>query len=255
MAQNRSITTERKVELYKEVIPIAEKFRQSYLDGDSPIKDTFETMERLGFFVVRFPAHNDLSGFHINKAGFDCVFINSAHTLGRQYFSAWHECYHAYTGEGGGVSLQGAAEHDEMEQKADFFAGCILMPENQIENYLQENRLSNLKYIKIDELIMMQNHFRVSYASLLTRLVNLYPHYRNDLSTRWAIGGLKQKERMLQIINRLAMDEQLVQPTNDFSVPKSFYHKLQQNLEDDRISTSGVQEIFVLIESISKAYE
>lgn len=255
LSQRRKISPLEKQELYQSVVPIAEEFRNKFLDRDKPIEDTFETLERLGYFIVRFPAHDKLSGFHINKGGYDCIFINSAHSLGRQYFSSWHECYHAYTKEGGGVSLVGAEKHSAIEQKADYFASCILMPENLITEYLQKAGILNLKFISHEQLITMQNYFRVSYAALLTRLIQLYPSYKETIDNRRILGLPQNKEKMLQKIEEFNGDLTLAQPTNEFAVSERFYQKLHDNLLHDKITSDKAEAILNLLESVKKRYE
>lgn len=255
MSHKRKLTPEKKVELYHSVVPIAEEFRFRFLNKDAPIEDTFETLERLGYFIVRFPAHNDLSGFHIKKGEYNCIFVNSSHSLGRQYYSAWHECYHAYTGDIGGISLFGDMQHSEMEQRAEYFASCILMPEDLVRKYIHQNGLSNLKYIKYEQLIIMQNYFRVSFSALITRLIKLYPSYKKDLSNRYNIGRPENAQKLLGKIHAVGGDESLVLPTNKFSVSKRFYELLYSNLEGDRISVDKAESILELLESMKQKYE
>ncbi|MGD6803949.1 ImmA/IrrE family metallo-endopeptidase [Rossellomorea aquimaris] len=255
MREKRKLSPKDKRELYDSVVPIAEEFRDRFLDKDKPIKDTFETLEQLGYFYVCFPAHDDLSGFHIKKGDFDCIFVNSAHSLGRQHFSAWHEVYHAYTKDYGGISLLGDIAYDEMEQKAEFFASCILMPEDLVRSYLRSNGLQNLKYISHVDLIRMQNYFRVSYKAMLVRLTKLFPSYKKDLSSRYALGLQGNEQKMEAKTAEAGESIELIKPTNDFSLSPRFYKMLHDNLQQDRISSERAASILELIESVQKKYE
>ncbi|PFR42516.1 ImmA/IrrE family metallo-endopeptidase [Bacillus thuringiensis] len=254
MTRHKLSTTDQE-RLYHSVIPIANEFRNEFLDSNQPIEDTFGTLERLGYLIVRFPSHGDLSGFHIKKGNYDCIFINSSHSLGRQYFSAWHECYHAYTGDTGGLSLLSDAQYNEMEKKADYFASCVLMPEDLVESYLQRHGLSNLTYISHTKLIQMQNFFRVSYSALITRLIQLYPAYRRDLKKRYSLGSPNRSDEMLEKIEEAHGDPRLAQPTNDFTVSQRFYKKLHDNLQQDRISSEKAISVLEFLESIKQKYE
>ena len=255
MTRKRTISSTRRNELYQQIVPVAETFRKTYLQGVDVIEDTFETLARLDFLFIRFPAVESLSGFYIKKGGYDCIFINSSHTLGRQYFSSWHEVYHAYSGEVGGISLVGEHRSDEIEQKADFFAGCILMPEEKVSEYIKQHFRYSLKYASYIELIKMQNHFRVSYTALLVRLMRLYPSYKNVLGQRMGLGWIKSADKMLKEIKKAECDELLAKPTNDLSVPKKFYKMLHSNLKSDRISESKVETILETLESVKKYNE
>lgn len=249
------VSKERKEELYKEIVPIANEFRKKNEIGNAPIQDTFETLEGLGFFILRFPAHDDLSGFHINKSGVNCIFINSSHNLARQYFSAWHECYHAITGQAGGISLLGDEKYSEMELCADIFAGCVMMPEGLIKKYIRRNRLGNLKYIKHTELIKMQNYFKVSYAALIRRLKQIYPEHTETLDQRAILGYKPNTDKMLEKILEADESDILVKPTNDFYVSDRLYKSLHSNLEKDRITVEKVESVINFIESVKEHYE
>ncbi|TMN22608.1 ImmA/IrrE family metallo-endopeptidase [Lentibacillus cibarius] len=255
MSNKNKLTPGKKEELYKSVIPIAEEFRSRFLNKDKPIEDTFKTLERLGFFIVKFPTHKDLSGFYIEKSGYNCIFVNSSHSLGRQFYSAWHECYHAYTGDNGGISLFGDMKYSEMEQKAEYFASCILMPEDLVRRYINENGLSNLKYIRYEQLIIMQNYFRVSFSALVTRLIKLYPKFKGDLSKRYNLGRPENAQKLLEKIHAVDGDKSLVLPTNKFSVSQRFLELLYNNLDENRISADKAQSVLELLEDMKKKYE
>ena len=66
MTRHKLSTTDQE-RLYHSVIPIANEFRNEFLDSNKPIEDTFGTLERLGYLIVRFPSHEDLSGFHTKR--------------------------------------------------------------------------------------------------------------------------------------------------------------------------------------------
>lgn len=251
------LSKERKKELYKGIIPIAYEFRKSFIGEDKLIDDTFGILERLGFFIVRFPSQNDnLSGFHIKKSGIDCIYINSNHTLGRQFFSAWHECYHATTGEGGEVSFKDKRNCDEIEYKAECFAGMILMPENLIKDYLRKNKIT-LKYIGYVNMIKMQNYFQVSYTAMLQRLIQVFPNEESNLNKYFAISknNEKQKLRLITKTKEANGNIDLIKPTIDMYISPSFMENIQFNLKEGRISEEKAWSLINLIESIGNSDE
>ncbi|WP_458413029.1 ImmA/IrrE family metallo-endopeptidase [Schinkia sp. CFF1] len=248
------LTASDKKELYRSVIPIAAEFRKKYLDEEQPIQDTFQTLEQLGYFIVKFPTDDQLSGFHINKSGINCVFVNSSHRLGRQHFSAWHECYHAYTGEGGGISLLSDLEYDAIEYKAESFAGCILMPEKAVRRYVRRYRI-DLRFPRYEQLIRMQHYFRVSYGALLTRLTQVFPEYKDSIARRFALGSKSREADLLSQTNQFIGDDSLICPTNDFYVSPKLYENIEFNLSQGRISIEKAESILALIESIKNKYE
>lgn len=253
--EKRKLSQSEKDEIYNVIVPIAENFRNEYLNNEEPIKDTFETLEQLGYFIICFPAHDDLPGYYGKNGKLKCVFVNSSHSLGRQYFSAWHEVYHAYTGHSGRICLYSETEYDEMEQCADFFASCILLPEHLVREYLIKNRLTNLRFISHINLIKMQNHFRVSYSTLITRLVQLFPSYKTELSRRIGLGEKSRNEELIKKTIEANCDVSLNEATNKFSISQKFYEKLYSNIEKDIISVEKAQSILNFLEEIKKEYE
>jgi Zn-dependent peptidase ImmA (M78 family) len=249
LTNGTKLSPEDKQLLYHDIAPIASEYRREILRESEPVVDTFSVLEKLGFFLIRFPADESLSGFHIKKSGLDCIFINSKHPLGRQYFSSWHEYYHAVTGEGGGISLANQREHDEIEYKAECFASCILMPEPLVKKYIKSNKV-NLRFLSYIELIKMQNYFRVSYSAMITRLIQLFPEYKKELSPRYALGTISRKGELMSKTVQAGGDLLLIQPTNGAILPKRFYENLDFNLENNRITEEKYTSIKKLIESI-----
>ncbi|WP_102399518.1 ImmA/IrrE family metallo-endopeptidase [Haloimpatiens massiliensis] len=240
------ININKQLQLYRDyVLPIATTERNKIIPKDSIVKDTFGLLEQLGFFILKFPSFDDnLSGFYINKSGFKCVYVNSKHTLGRQFFSAWHEYYHVVTGEGGGVSLFDQMKEDIVECKAELFAGYILMPENLVFNYIKKNQL-NLKYLSHNQIIRMQNYFKVSYTAMIKRLTILFPEY-NNLGVLYGLGNKNRHEELCKKTIKLGGDITLIKPTNNFYVSQQFKTDVLENLKMDRIDEGRAEVLLNL---------
>ncbi|EIL83087.1 ImmA/IrrE family metallo-endopeptidase [Bacillus altitudinis] len=246
------LTYEIKQKLSDEMSPVAAKYRKSFVGPNEPIKDTFGILEKLGFFIVKFPTNGDLSGFHIVKSGYNFIYINSAHSLGRQYFSAWHEYYHSISGENN-ISLTKDKTIDEY--KADCFASHILLPDTLVLDYLKKQNILNLKYISYEQLIRMQNYFRVSYSALIVKLIRLFPENKDTLNQRASLGSIERKEEMRNYIEKYGGDISLSQQTNDFYVSTKFLTRLEKNHKEGRVSTEKFQEILRFLEELRVKYE
>jgi Zn-dependent peptidase ImmA (M78 family) len=251
------LTKEEKAACKQEISPIVNAFREDVLGIDpySPIKDTFESIEQLGYFIVRFKADQRLSGYHTVKNNVDCIFINSAHSLGRQFYSAWHECYHAYTGDIGGVSLSEASEYDRREFKANCFATNILMPEELIKKYVTDELPNELTYVSYKDLIKMQAFFRVSYSSLIFRIIEFYPQYESTLKRRLGIASKSRELEFQEKTLEYGGEIQLIMPTNEADVTPKYYELLQDNFKAGRISEDRLQKSIELIEEAGKKHE
>ncbi|MEZ3447487.1 MAG: ImmA/IrrE family metallo-endopeptidase [Lachnospiraceae bacterium] len=251
----KKLTDDKKIKLYEEVCPVALKYRESFIQKDEVIKDTFKTIEQLGFLLLRFPAvgeNTSLSGFTMYKQPYHCIYVNSRQNLGRQYLSCWHECYHIYTGEGSGISYTESAMEDPFEYKANVFASIILMPDNLVKGYIESHRLS-VDYLKYEDIIQMQNFFNVGYSAMLTRIIQLYPQYKKNLQNRYAIAGKSEKQRKLleektQSVNG---NLQLINATNDIYISDSFYEDIRYNLDKKRISKEKAFELLKVIDGLT----
>lgn len=248
------LTEDEKAKLYEEVCPIALEFRNSFISGQEVIKDTFKMIERLGFLLLRFPAVNgdlSLGGFTIHKEPYDCIYINSRQNLGRQYMSCWHECYHIQTGEGSGLSYIDSIKQDPIEYKADLFAGLILMPTNIVKKYVVEHNVS-LQYLRHEDIIRMQNYFRVGYSAMLTRILQIYPEYKGVLNNRFAIakGSCEQRKRLEKKTLDVEGDLQLIRATNDIYLPNTFMEDIAYNVKTKRISKEKAYELLKVIDGL-----
>lgn len=250
--RNIRLTEYEKEKAYNEVIPIAQQFRQKYLPENQKVENTFKILEeQLGYFILRFPSEDsDLSGFHIEKSGIHCIYINSCHTLGRQIFSAWHECYHAINGQ---VSLSFISKLDKdiEEYKAECFASCILMPERLVKLFIIQNNI-NLNYISHHDIIKMQHYFGVSYSAMVRRLIQLFPENKNTLQNRYALGQKSKEKELEQKTLQAGFDTALIKPTNDIYVSHKFIEDIQFNLKDGRISQEKAMSLIKLIQSLGE---
>ena len=250
----KRLNEEEKSKLYEEVHPIALEYRESFIHKDEVIKDTFKTIEQLGFLLIRFPAigeNTSLSGFTIYKAPYNCIYINSRQNLGRQYLSCWHECYHIHTGEGNGISYTERLAEDPIEYKANAFASVILMPDNLVRSYIDVHNISP-QYLKHEDIIRMQNYFNVGYSAMLTRIIQLYPEYKQSLQKRYAIAKNTEKQRksLEEKTKAVQGNLQLINPTNDIYIPDSFYNDISFNLDKKRISKEKAFELLKVVDGL-----
>lgn len=251
----KKLTDDEKAKLYKEVHPIALEYRESFIGKDEVIKDTFKMIEQLGFLLIRFPAIGEdtsLSGFTIYKKPYHCIYVNSRQNLGRQYLSCWHECYHILTGEGGGMSYVDDSTEDPIEYKANVFASIILMPDELVKGYIEKNNIS-LNYLKHVDIIKMQNYFNVGYSAMLTRIIQLYPEYKDALKNRYAIAkdNPQQRKKLEDKTKSVNGNLQLINATNDIYVPDSFYDNIEYNLAKKRISKEKAFELLKVIDGLN----
>src|SRR5690606_683483 len=127
------------------------------------------------------PMEPNISGMLVDRNGSSIIGVNASHHPNRRRFSIAHELGHAllhddvsrqfvdsYT-----VAFRNAASSlgiDRHEVEANAFAAELLMPRNEIANYLQEHTLDAHDERQLDR---MASRFGVSIQALSIRLAGL----------------------------------------------------------------------------------
>lgn len=196
--------------------------------------------------LIRFPSSNDkLSGFSTQIDEYKCIYINSAHTLGRQNNSFWHEYYHSINDIRNEMCVN-YEDYDSVEEReADYFASCILLPEIKVKDYIiRQNK--PIQKLSLIDLIIMQYEFRVSLQLLLFRMNELY---RTTYFLKFLkVSSLKMRKDYETHVSKLGMNLDLISSTNDFCIPSNFFMNMHSNLANNRISLGKTQEIMNFID-------
>lgn len=209
-------------------------------------EDPFKVISNIeDYIIIRFPSKiENLSGFSLKKGKYKCIYINSNHVLGRQYYSCWHEYFHCIN-DLNEFKMSYYGDKQEEEEKANYFASCILMPREEIEEYVILSKKKINEYNE-DDLIKMQYKFRVSFQSLLFRLKDIY---RCDSILKYKyLSALKNKDEYLKKIEKNKFNPEMILPTNDACVSKGFFKDLEANLINNRITISKVEQIMKIVE-------
>lgn len=161
----------------KYIQEIAAQFRRRLDLGDLPIANLFESVEDIGFKVLRHPVPEDsfsgLGACSTNSGAF--ILINSNMTIERQIFTLAHEIGHLIFHRGeyqddhgqyqNTLKTEGTKEvEDGRERVADYFAGHLLIPQSEFEQ----------AYLRFDKnIIKLKTYFRVSFQAILKRLADM----------------------------------------------------------------------------------
>jgi Zn-dependent peptidase ImmA (M78 family)/DNA-binding XRE family transcriptional regulator len=141
-----------------------------------PIPDMFELIEEAGIklYLMNSTIPN-LFGMSIGeKDGGPCIAVNTNNAISveRQIFTAAHELGHlllhrdSYT-----PSDKPFSEEDNKEEKeANDFASHLLMPQDALENEWEDSLGINW----IDRVLKVKKYFKVSYKTVLMRIVHEY---------------------------------------------------------------------------------
>ncbi|WP_348922089.1 ImmA/IrrE family metallo-endopeptidase [Enterococcus rotai] len=246
----KKITDKRKSELIAEVERVADNFRRDHINiSSAPIPNSFKTAEELGFFVVSATAPDELSGFTTTIGDKSMIVVNSRHPLGRQNYSIWHEVYHWYSKDGIDISMLGDYEYSETEFKAEVFASEILLEKNALQRELKKMNYgsvtdNNIRYLKKEDIVKLQNIFKVSYKAVLTRIIALSGH--RELRNRYGIAS--NQEKIIEFNKKCGYKGELEAPSEKPYISDSLFEYLTSNLEKGRISHSNVDRLLNFIE-------
>ena len=128
---------------------------------------TIEDRLRVDVLVERYTG-DPLSGAAITDRDFPLIFVNSQHPTPRSLFTLAHELGHLLIGHNGSIAVDDDFVGDnQAERQANAFAAAFLMPEKQINQYIENyNRGA-------ESLARMVYDFGVSFESLIYRLHNI----------------------------------------------------------------------------------
>jgi len=140
------------------------------------VQNVFEAAEKIGYRVIRFPLGEDaFLGLSMIRDAERIVFTNSSLILSREIFSVAHEIGHQMLHLSETDKLIIADDEnsdvDECEKEANYFAACLLMPEDKVEKFLRlELSGIDAKNWKGLDIARIQTAFSVSYDMALNRL-------------------------------------------------------------------------------------
>jgi len=128
---------------------------------------------KLNVFTMFKPMTEGFSGMSlkINDSS-KFILVNSNHSRGRQHFTIAHELYHLFIQEKFEIHQCKTGLFDvknKEEFNADYFASCLLMPENGINEMLPDAELTKNK-VSLQSIIKLEQYFSVSHSSMLLRL-------------------------------------------------------------------------------------
>jgi transcriptional regulator with XRE-family HTH domain len=154
----------------------AARAREAYGIGQGAMPDLYAFLDEWGTLVYRAGLGSinrpggGVSGAFYNhpRLGY-CVLVNSDTTPGRQAFTLAHEFAHAlfHYPSGGLVSWRGYG--DPRERFADSFAAHFLVPTKQLKELAEDEKQRGGP--DAYEALQLASYFRVSYATLLYRLL------------------------------------------------------------------------------------
>lgn len=227
----------------KRVKPIVEEFRRK-MGISYPIAHSLHTASVLGYYIIKAPAPQNLSGFYMKKDKYPFIFVNTAHSLGRQNFSLWHEVYHHYMNHENGISDFNSKSIEERE--AEIFAGCLILPDDELD-VIAEDEIT-------PELVARISHrFQISFNAAAVRFMQENYISYDEFKEFQKLSTWENAEKLKSMYTELSIPTDILEPTKDIRISPNIMDILQKNYKNNKLKHSAVDDIIQRIEGLNHA--
>lgn len=201
------------------------------------IFSVLRNLENISLIITNMKGN--VSGFFMRHNIAGLIVINSAKSLGHQYFTAAHEFYHIKYDIGMSAKIcpiNRFNEEYQNERDANQFAAHLLVPDDALE-YMLLKRVKE-KQISLNDIIFLENYFQVSHQLMLIRLKSIGAiNIRDDAL----------EKNIIKNASRLGYGTGLYRNTVDKGTQiYSDYAELAQSLLDNGKITYGKYEELLL---------
>ena len=227
-----------------EIEKIADGIRDECNILDYGFQNIFEAANRLGYKVIRYPIGSDaFLGFSLLKDTDRIIFSNSSLILSREIFTVAHEIGHQklHLSEQG-INLikdNDLEDRDESEIEANYFAACLLMPEEKVRKFIKfELEEKDVASWTGWDIARIQTTFNVSYDMALFRLKSL--GILNDF-----LFDMLQSEKIektaTSLLKAISGNIDLCTPANTIKVPDEFIEWVITNYKNKLIPVESAK--------------
>ncbi len=211
----------------KEIKRKAASFRTRCNVGQYGIIDLFKSCEGCSFKLLRYPLGEEaVLGFTLKKDDDIIVFTNTSSRLSREIFTLAHEIGHVVLHMESTVSfiddsvtISGRST-DEMEKEANYFAACLLMPEDRVREFLdleindfKKNGLSAMDIARI------MSEFGVSFDMVLNRLESLG---KIGCAQKVQLESERNQKRVSNLLRSVGGNSRLNEASKEIDIPHEY---------------------------------
>lgn len=236
-----------KLELEKTALELRSRFGiESY-----GIPDIFQLIEKMDILLIRYPiGKNTICGFSTTFEGKKVIVSNSSEILSREIFTIAHElghCIYDLQGDEQKVIIDSKTNEvsdNFIENRADYFAAVLLMPEEEVRKYVKFEIQKDFTELKARDVIRIQVEFNVSFSTVVKRLSELKlieNAHKNSL--------FEERERYTSktLFQIMKLDDRLLQTTDLLEVPKKYYEYVLSNFENGYIVFDKLKEALTIV--------
>lgn len=232
----------------KEIRKQAYAFREQCKVNRYGIIDLFMDCERLGYKLLRYPlGENADLGLVIKKDNDLIIFTNTCSRLAREIFTLAHEIGHILLHLNNSISFIDntitilGKNTDDKEQEANYFASCLLMPEDEVDKFLdleiadfKKNGLSALDIARI------MSEFNVSFEMALNRLENLG---KIDYNEKIRLDNMRNQTRVGNLLKSVGGNSCLNEAGKEIEIPHEYIEYAIYNYNRNAIPLETLKKV------------
>lgn len=230
----------------------AKQLRKMYDIQSNGIADIFAFVNKQGIELIRYPfGRNTVLGFSTVYEGKKIIVSNSSEILAREIYTIAHELGHIIydfhdnaTGLKIDKMLDEGSELSVSEERAYYFADCLLMPEDCLKEMITENMKKAPADLRAINIVQMQLEFKVSFNALLKRMYNLGLFSAVKKDQLYRERDFYTSKRLFDL---LGADEDLLKPTEKLIVPPKYIDYVISNYENNYIPFSSLKNALKLV--------
>lgn len=228
----------------------AKRLRKTYDIEGNGISDIFSFINQQNIELIRYPfGKNTIMGFATIYEGKKIIVSNSSEILSREIYTIAHELAHIiydFSDGSGTIKIDTTPSSDNSisEDRAYYFADCLLMPEDRLISILKDTFKKNGADLRAINIIQMQLEFRVSFNALLERM-----HSLNIITIAKKIELHKERDfyTSKKLFTMLGADEELLLPAEKLVVPPQYIDYVMSNYQNQYIPLSSLKHALSLV--------
>lgn len=238
----------RKIDIERTALGLRNQFNiESY-----GIKDIFSLVDKMDIYLIRIPLGKDtICGFSTVYEGKKVIVSNSSEILSREIFTIAHEighCIYDLNIDEQRIIIDEKVNtnvEDFIEKRADYFAAVLLLPEEQIRNFIKYELEKNLSEIRARDIIRMQIEFNASFAAIVFRLYDLG---FIDLKSKNQLFDERDSSTSRMLFRAMNLNDDLIKSADILKVPNKYYEYVFSNYEKGYIVFDKLKEALDLVD-------
>lgn len=191
------------------------------------VLDLFKECEQLGYKLLRYPLGEDADlGFVMNKDDDIVIVTNTSNRLAREIFTLAHEIGHvilhmkvsnSFVDDAITIS---ARSTDEKEQEANYFAACLLMPEEEVDRFLDLEIIDFKRQgLSAMDIARIMSEFNVSFETALNRLETLG---KIDSNEKIKLDDQRNQRRVSNLLKSVGGNRRLNEANQEIEIPHEY---------------------------------